>query len=176
LLQLVDDVAAVVAAATEVAENSLYAFVDTSDEAAFDASTAASDGAGGWFRADVGFRGVVDGRFILTVPRALAVRLGVAFAGVESPTDLAEGEVADFVGEVTNMFCGAWLTRAVRKQAFDLTPPRVQATPRSGLVGSAPPTDGRGRRLYLAIDDTPIAIEIQCEAVAGTREAAGSAR
>lgn len=157
--QLADYQGALLAAVTEVAENSLFAFADASDKAAFDAAAAASDADGDWLRARICFTGPIGGQFSLTVPEALARRLSAAFAGADSADDIGEGDLIDFTGELANMVCGTWLTRACQHEAFDLTPPRVlRGGP--GRATGGEPGDAESASVYLAIDDTPIRLEI----------------
>lgn len=149
------------AAVTDVAENSLFTFADASDEAAFDA---AAPGLGtGWVQAQIHFAGSTSGEFILTVPVVLAQRLGAAFAGADTADEIGEGELVDFTGELANMICGAWLTKACPQEAFDLAPPTV-------VRGSAACAVAGAGRMYLMVEDTPVRLEIAW----GTRNAAGA--
>ena len=164
---LADCQGALLAAVTEVAENSLFAFADASDQAAFDAAAAASNTDGDWLRARIHFTGPIDGQFSLTVPAALARRLCAAFAGAEISDDIGEGDLIDFTGELANMVCGTWLTRACQHEAFNLTPPRVlRGGP--GRPSGGEPGDAQSANVYLAIDDTPIRLEIDWGTAAPT--------
>lgn len=154
--QLADYKVAILAAVSEVAENSLYAFADASDQAAFDAAAGANPD-GDWLRAGIDFKGPTSGRFVLTVPAALARRLCAAFAGAETPDDIGEADLLDFTGELANMVCGTWLTRACRHDAFNLTPPRVQHVAFQRRDGRRDKAD----TFYLAIEDTPVSLEIE---------------
>jgi hypothetical protein len=157
--QLADYKGALLSAVAEVAENSLFAFADASDEAAFDAAAAASNTDGDWLRACIHFTGPIGGQFALTVPAALARHLCAAFAGAETPDDIGEGDLIDFTGELANMMCGTWLTRACRHNAFNLTPPCVRrGGPDRATGGVTGEVDSAS--FYLAIDDTPIRLEI----------------
>jgi hypothetical protein len=150
---------ALLAAVAEVAENSLFAFADASDQATFDAAAAASDAAGDWLHACILFTGPTGGQFAVTLPAALARRLSAAFAGADSADDIGDADLIDFTGEFANMVCGTWLTRACRHEAFNLTPPCVQrGGPDRGTGGVT--GDGGSANFYLAIDDTPIRLEI----------------
>jgi CheY-specific phosphatase CheX len=149
---------ALAAAVAEVAENSLFAFVDASDEATFDAAAAAPLAAGGsdWLRACVHFKGSIAGRFDLTVPEPLARHLCASFAGAEVTEAIGDSELLDFTGEFANMVCGTWLTRARKQEAFNLTPPQVLRGP----PNSTGPGDAGSERFYLSVDDAPIRLEV----------------
>jgi hypothetical protein len=186
--QVLDDYRdALLAAVTEVAEKSLFAFADFSDRAAFDAAAAPLSTDRDWLRAGIRFTGPIDGQFALVVPAGLARRLCAAFAGAEAPDDVGEDDVIDFTGELANMVCGTWLTRTWRHEAFSLTPPRVLHCGPGRKPGVEPARSSRVaaravRRspagtadtgsLYLAIDDTPIRLEIDWDVAAPTASAA----
>jgi CheY-specific phosphatase CheX len=162
---LADYQGALLAAVAEVAENSLFAFADASDEAAFDAAAAASEGGSDWLRASIQFAGPIGGRFTLTVPGALARRLCAAFAGADSADEVSEADLVDFTGELANMVCGTWLTRACQHEAFNLTPPRVL---RGGPDPAPAHAAGRAdpATFYLAIDETPVRLAIDWDPAA----------
>jgi CheY-specific phosphatase CheX len=167
LQPLADYQGALLAAVTEVAENSLFAFADASDEAAFDATAAASETDGDWLCARMAFTGPISGQFALTLPAALARRLCAAFAGADSTDDIGDADLVDFTGELANMVCGTWLTRTCRQVAFDLTPPRVlRGGPGRATAGNAGHVESA--RVYLAIEDTPVRLEIAWGAMAPT--------
>jgi hypothetical protein len=149
---------ALLAAVTEVAENSLFAFADASDQASFDAAATAPPGEGGsdWLRAWVHFSGPIAGRFELAVPEPLARHLGASFAGAETGGEISEGDLVDFTGELANMVCGTWLTRSCRHEAFSLTPPDVHR----GQPEAAQAGDAASESFYLSIDDAPIRLTL----------------
>jgi len=157
---LVDCQALVLAAVSDVAENSLFAFADASEQAAFDAAAAAplDDGGSTWVNACIDFTGSITGRFTLTVPEPLARHLCAAFAGAESADEVSDGDFLDFVGELANMVCGDWLTRASRHEAFSLTIPRVHPGPPDN---NQPGAAAASEHVYLSIDDVPIRVQIQ---------------
>jgi putative nucleotidyltransferase with HDIG domain len=162
-----------VAAATEVAENSLFAFTNACDEAAFEAVAAPSSGGDGWLRANIEFSGPMIGRFELSVSEPLARHLGAAFAGSESGDDLSDDDLVDFTGEFANMICGTWLTRACRRESFTLSPPRVERR----APKPARPADATTQQFYLAIDEAPIRLEVYWgERNPTTQDAPGLAR
>jgi hypothetical protein len=160
------------AALAEVAEFSLFTFVDVSDSAAFFAAAALpiADGGCDWIRADVDFTGVRAGHFAITVPETLARRLCASFAGAETDAPIADRGLLDFTGELANMVCGTWLTRSCRHEAFSLTPPRV----RRERPGPAQPSGDRCDPFYLSLDDAPIRLEIHwAGSPASSQEPAG---
>jgi CheY-specific phosphatase CheX len=149
---------ALLAAVTGVAENSLFAFVDASDQATFEAATIApgADGGNDWLSAGIDFKGPIAGRFELTLSEALARHLCASFAGAETADEIGESDLLDFTGELANMMCGAWLTRAARHDAFSLMPPQVmRGRPGLATAGSESP-----ERFYLSIDDAAIRLDL----------------
>ena len=146
--------AALVAAASEVAENSLFAFVDSSDLDAFRVSTDAA-----WTIARVGLTGPTRGEFQVTAPEALMRTLCAAFIGTDASEEISAGAVMDFAGELANMICGAWLTRVVPHASFDLTAPLVVR--RDGHhVHQEPASDTDSSTCYVSIDESPVRLRI----------------
>jgi CheY-specific phosphatase CheX len=154
---LADYQSALLSAVTDVAENSLFTFADASSEAAFNATAAASDD-DGWLSARLSFAGPIGGEFTLILPGALARRLGASFSGAESSDEIGDRDLVDFTGELANMVCGSWLTRACQHAAFNLTPPRVVR----GAPGRPASTS-----VYLAMDDTPVRLDVDWAAGIG---------
>ena len=165
-----DMLAGLVAALAEVAENSLFAFSDATDRETFLDGVSSLDDATGahatWIRAAVTFGGDAAGVVELVLPTTLARELCTAFAGEEDPAAITDDAVYDFAGELTNMVCGLWLTRASRERLFDLRQPQV--------ASCAPPTphdvDGaphRGRCGFAAVNDVPILVQARLHARAG---------
>jgi len=154
---LADYRGALLTAVTDVAENSLFAFADASTVDTFDAAATAPMAEGGseWLRAEVDFKGPIAGRFELVAPAPLARHLCASFAGAE-PEEIGEGDLLDFTGELANMMCGTWLTRACRHDAFSLMPPRVDR----GQPDLATSDDELSERFYLSIDDAPIRLAL----------------
>lgn len=169
LWQRLADEPTLLASATVVAETSLFSYVDASDAAAFDAAAA---GAGPWLRAGVEFHGPATGSFALVLPLRLAVDLAAAFSGdLEAAPGPADPLVGDFAGEVANMICGSWLTRACREHAFDLGPPRVESF-------AQPPRCSGTRQVFLAIADAAVRVDLEIDGAEGRprhREDAASA-
>ncbi len=155
--RLADSVEQLLAAAGDVAESSLFAFAEPSDEATFRAAAPAV-AVGGWLKARVEFVGPAAGSFDLTVPESLTRRLGAAFLGAESPDEITERALLDFAGELANMLCGTWLTRACIQESFDLSTPRVTR----GQPGPADPSSGPDDlACFLNLDDAPVMIAIR---------------
>ncbi|MEP7305658.1 MAG: chemotaxis protein CheX [Acidobacteriota bacterium] len=153
----VEDRDALLAAISDVAENSLFAFADASEQAAFEAAATAplTEGGSDWLSARVHFSGPVAGRLELTVPEPLARHLCASFSGAETPEEIGETDLVDFIGELSNMMCGTWLTRARRHDAFSLTPPEVhRGAPRGDRSEDA-------ELFYLSIDEAPIRVVVQ---------------
>jgi len=148
---------ALLSAVSEVAEKSLFAFADASEPAAFEAAATAplTEGGSDWLSARVHFSGPMTGRFELTVPEPLARHLCASFSGAEAPEEIGEADLLDFTGELSNMMCGTWLTRARRYDAFSLTPPTVH---RGAPQGAG--VDAASELFYLSIDEAPIRLAI----------------
>jgi hypothetical protein len=145
------------AAVSEVAENSLFAFVDASDRAAFDEAVASGQ-PDRWLRTSIRFARPENGRLELAADAELLRRLSAAFVGAESPDDIGESSLLDFAGELTNQVCGAWLTRVCQHDAFSLKPPVAeQAAP------DPVPSEG-ACALFVSIDDSPVRLTVSWEA------------
>ncbi len=148
---------AVLQAATEVAENSLLAFAEPCDDVGFAAAVAAATGGSTsrWVSASVDFSGPVHGRLQLDVPRYAARRLGASFVGSDRAS-IGGRAVCDFSGELANMICGTWLTRAWRRGTFRLAPPRVHPCP-PAIPGRSEP---HRTPICLTIDNAPVRLTI----------------
>jgi CheY-specific phosphatase CheX len=112
--------AALEAALAQVAEDSFFAMIEPVSP---DWREHWTDGTE-WMEAGVEFHGATGGRLVCRLPRTLARDLSSAFLGIPEE-DLEPGSVEDMVGELTNMICGCWLTRAYRHDLFDLCHPGV---------------------------------------------------
>jgi len=145
-------------AVADVAENSLFAFADSSDEATF--LEASSGLPADWVHASVGFAGSASGRLELSAPAAVVSRLCAAFSGEMTP-EVSDAALVDFAGELTNMVCGTWLTRAWGDLLFALTPPQVV---RGGVAPPGSATASPEGMLYMSIDDAPVRLQIVEEA------------
>jgi len=147
-----DDVRAAVA---DVAERSFFAMVDPcDDEQVLEASPYES-----WFSAAVRFDdGSGAGQIVCTLPQPLADRLFDAFSGREPGEPLPEAERLDLVGELTNMICGACLTRGARERTFSLSKPAVASVP-------APAGGVAGSRLLMTINEYPFVVDVRAETV-----------
>src|SRR5262245_33921102 len=113
-----------------VAERSLFAFAEPADPAGI-----STEVDGGWIEARVSFRGPFSGVMTLVVPATLARQLCSAFLGQDPDEPLEDEALCDFVGEVSNMVCGAWLTGIDAASCFDLAHPEARP------IGVAPRGD-----------------------------------
>jgi CheY-specific phosphatase CheX len=81
--------------------------------------------AGDLIAAQLQFRGTLHGRFGLLVSEPLAHVLAGNFFGCDEGSDMASGHVTGVVAELTNMICGAALTKLHSNAAFDLAAPKT---------------------------------------------------
>jgi len=75
-----------------------------------------------WISRRLEFRGPFEGSFGLRSVVSTSTTIACNLLGQE-PEELSEEQVADSIGEMANMVCGAVLCRAEMTQAFDLTSP-----------------------------------------------------
>jgi hypothetical protein len=108
-------------ALADVGERSFFAHVEACDAARFGREAAS---ASSWIRSSVVFEGPFGGAVCLAVPDALARDLLGAFLGAEGGSMPPDDALFDLVGELTNMVCGAWLTRGCHGR-FELRHPEV---------------------------------------------------
>lgn len=109
-----------------VAENGFFAWAEA---CSFDRFGEAAELPGvpeTWLRARVGFRGSVDGLLEVLLPDRLSRALGGTMIGAVDASAITDDESVDVAGELTNVLCGALLTRASRDARFDLAPPHVE--------------------------------------------------
>jgi hypothetical protein len=130
-----------------VAERSFFAFVNAGEDPGY------YDSAPEWLVATVKFDdGPVSGSITCALPSDLALLLFDAFSGRDPKSALPRRHLLDdLVGEFTNMVCGTWLTRCAGHRAFRLSTPQVTRVPEPG--------DGDGRRLWLSVNDRPLAVD-----------------
>jgi len=151
--------AAMRSAVDDVAERSFFVMADACDDARFDEMAASH---ANWLTAVVRFdEGSCVGEVSCTLPASLAASLFGAFSG-RDPDDPAPGadELVDLVGELANMVCGSWLTRAANHQTFTLCAPKV--TSWSGGWACAPAAE---RGLTLSIDELPFVIGVRVDVI-----------
>jgi hypothetical protein len=129
-IDVVEARAALDAALAHVAEDSFFACVEPAPDDWRDAA-----GDLDWLQSTVRFRGAAGGTLTCRLPRPLAADLASAFLGV-APDELEPDAIGDMAGEVANMICGCWLTRAFPAELFDLDAPVVEAagTPASDWI------------------------------------------
>jgi hypothetical protein len=92
--------------------------------------------AGDLIAASLTFRGRPDGRFGVLVSEPLARAFAANFFGCEEGSEMAARHVTGVIAELSNMICGAALTRIESEAAFDLAAPRTFR-----LAASEPPPD-----------------------------------
>jgi CheY-specific phosphatase CheX len=73
------------------------------------------------------FRGAPPGEFRLRISRDAAQAIATAFSGRENESDLAPGEVEQVLCELTNVICGAVLSRLEKDTTFELESPEALA-------------------------------------------------
>jgi CheY-specific phosphatase CheX len=86
--------------------------------------------------ASLTFRGTQHGRFGVLVSEPLARTLAANFFGCDEGSEMASGHVTGVIAELTNMICGAALTRVESSAAFDLAAPKTFR-----LSAAEPPPD-----------------------------------
>lgn len=73
----------------------------------------------------VRFRGEEAGEFRMEVDELAAGAMAGSFLGADGGEPLSEKEVAQVMGELGNMICGAFLSRYEKESLFDLSSPEV---------------------------------------------------
>lgn len=104
----------------EVLEKQAFMFADPAAPEDF-------DGADGEFlAATMGFRGEIEGRITLAVPKALLPEIAANFLGMDASDPFVAERSADACKELLNVTCGHMLT-ALRGEepVFDLSIPRL---------------------------------------------------
>ena len=150
-----DTEAALVAAASDVAERCFFAYAEPCDAGRF---AELADGATRWYSATVHFEeGGWSGSVRCLVPKDAAVTMFDAFSGrsPEGPPP-APTEVFDLMGELANMVCGTWLTRAATHQTFSLRTLPVTLSP-----ACAPAANECW--ITMAVNDRPFAIAVRVD-------------
>jgi hypothetical protein len=136
--------ASVEAALAHVADDSFCAMVENAPE-----DWRADCGTSEWLQGTVVFRGDLEGVVTCRLPRALAVDCAGAFLGVTEDA-LTEQVVTDMVGELSNMVCGRWLSRAFPSHLCQLARPET-------TVVSEPPS---GEWLVMWMNGYPFGLSI----------------
>jgi hypothetical protein len=136
----------------DVGERSFFAYFECCDDSRFAESVAVNTP---WIRSSVSFEGAFDGAVCLTVPDALARELFGAFLGAEPGLEVPDSALFDLVGELTNMVCGTWLTRACPGR-FELRHPKVLRLSPNILHPDAPDC------LLFLINDQPAYLRLVC--------------
>lgn len=81
--------------------------------------------------ASLTFRGTPCGGFGVLVSEPLARTLAANFFGCDEGSEMVSGHFTGVIAELTNMICGAALTRLESSAAFDLAAPRTSRLPAS---------------------------------------------
>lgn len=160
-----DGIAALGAAAVQVAEESLFAYAEPGDATRTAELLRSRPGDEPWLTATITFAGPFDGVVRLSLSRGLAAGLAAAFCGLPAE-ELDEPQVVDFAGELANMVCGSWLTQSHRTERFALTAPVVTATSASVVAADVRSGDAT---VGVVVTDQPIVIAL----VARSTDAAG---
>jgi len=159
-----DSQAALMAAVGDVADRSFFAFAEPCEAGRF---AELVEGTERWYSATVAFEeGGFDGSVRCLVSEDAAAMMFDSFTG-RSFDDPAppQADVSDLMGELANMVCGAWLTRAASHQTFSLkTLPVV-------LSQACAPTGGESW-ITFAVNDRPFAIAVRVD----SRELDGTVR
>jgi hypothetical protein len=116
-------------AIAHVTEESFFAVADPAEPGWRDASSDSCE----WLEASVAFHGAGEGQLTCRLPRTLAGDLSAAFLGLDR-SEVDDVAAFDLAGELANMVCGCWLTRAFPSELFTLDRPLVG-------VGSLAPAD-----------------------------------
>ncbi|MDP1569157.1 MAG: chemotaxis protein CheX [Vicinamibacterales bacterium] len=150
ILPLLDSSDVLAGALTDVAERSLFAFVDPQPADLF---AERCGGESTWLCAEVGFRGEHDGVMRCALPADVAQECFAAFLG--GPDEAAgDAPIFDMVGELANMICGTWLTRTYPDQVYNLSHPDVARMP----AGWGPVAYLGDRAVRATLNDRPVAI------------------
>jgi hypothetical protein len=158
LPQPADGLAALAAAAAQVAEDSLFAYAEACPAAKAAALVQARPAAEPWLVAAVPFTGPFEGSVRLSLPRSLATHLAAAFCGLR-PESLDDAQIADFAGELVNMICGLWLTQTHRTERFALASPQVAGTA-AGDVAPVGEDWSAGDTIGMLLKDTPLLLTV----------------
>jgi len=81
--------------------------------------------AGNLIAARLEFRGSAHGRFGVLVSETLAGVIAANFFGCDADSEMASGHVTGVIAELTNMICGAALTKLESEAAFNLAAPKT---------------------------------------------------
>ena len=160
-----DSEAALVAAVCHVADRSFFAYAEPCDAGRF---AELVEGTDRWYSAAIAFQeGGFDGSVRCLVPEDAAAAMFDSFAGrnFDDPAP-SPADVSDLMGELANMVCGAWLTRAASRQTFSLRTLPVL------LSRACAPAAGESWRTF-AVNDRPLAVAVLVDS---PREPDGPAR
>jgi hypothetical protein len=141
-------------AVVDVAESSFFAFAAPLDPGAFAALAA---GASAWYATTVAFTGDLHGAIEVVVPEGLAASLVGGFLGADPGEPVEPDALRDGMGELANMICGTWLTRARRDGRFTLSPPGVSRCEAAPAAGGA----GEDAAVHVSVNDLPLRVVVR---------------
>ena len=150
-----DGLAALGAAAVQVAEESFFAYAEPCDAARVAGLLRARPGGEPWLSAAMAFTGPFEGVVRVALPRSLAASLAGAFCGVRSES-LDDAQLTDLAGELANMVCGLWLTQTHRTERFALAAPIVSTAD----AGAASAAAAEPAALGVVVNDTPVLLTL----------------
>ena len=106
------------------------------------------------------FQGEVHGSFGISIDAAMARTLAANFLGEEEET-LTDLEVAEVVGELTNMLCGSIVSRVEGTSKFALTHPEpfIHEAAELDILTTDFETDSGIVHTWIAIDPPLVALE-----------------
>jgi len=152
-----DTAGALNGALADVAERSFFAMAEPCERGAFDELAAAVSQ---WHVSIVSFRGELSGTMSCAIPAALGTQFYDAFTGRadDEPAPTAS-LMADLIGELANMVCGAWLTRVAQAQPFVLGQPKVVDMPEGWRPWTA--SSAHEFEVAASIDGQPVIILVR---------------
>lgn len=109
--------------------------------------------------ADLFFRGNPSGQFGVRVPYKTGQSIASSFLGFDE-NEVTEQQVADVVGELTNMLCGSVLSRLESGVRFELSHPEIDPAntdwkQRPGAQGHTFGLEEGTLGLWIATDNAP---------------------
>lgn len=117
----------------------------------------------GWLLAEVSFTGDKRGRLILSLPEPCARSMAAGFEGIPDEAAISEAGIRQAVLELSNMICGATLTRLHPEGLFRLGSPgfaSAQSAPANSTDSECwlllPGWEGAMLHLAFGLDETPL--------------------
>jgi hypothetical protein len=144
-------------AVADVTEQTFFACADRCDRRRLD-ELLGSDGtladAAAWIRAEVSFRGTVNGALRIVMPRVLARELGAAMIGHADVNAMTDALVQDTAGELANIVCGAVLSQSERHHIVELLPPVISQP--AQMVG----TENYSDDVLFDVNEKPLIVQL----------------